>query len=120
MKQNGIFSKCNCPNDCKSTMLSVFESSQKLDYKKYCSSDNAIRKYVSHIIFKNGLWFQIQGLKNDIPRNTKNWLEICKYLLENHVVIVKVELASKTVLRSVRDARFPFEAQLASLGMHSR
>lgn len=106
---------CQCPSDCKSTMLSVFESSQQLDFDFYCSSVPT-KIYAGHLLQKHKLWFQLQGLVNNIPRNIDDEHEICKYLLKNHVVIVKVELASKAIMRSVRDKRFPFEAQLASLG----
>lgn len=57
-------------------------------------------------------------MKKNIPLAAQySSMDICKYLVSHHVAIVKVEMATKSMMRSVRDKRFSFETQLASLGI---
>ena len=42
--------------------------------------------------------------------------DYCKYMFENYITIVKIELTSDSIIRSVRDRKYSFEVQLSILG----
>ncbi len=116
MKKTETFENCSCLSDCKSTMLSVFDTRQQLDLDQHCNNMQII-EYTKFILSKHKLWFLLNRMNKKLqieqPLSSKS---ICKYLVSHNLVIVKVEMATKSMMRSVRDKRFSFETQLASLG----
>lgn len=117
MKQSTSFDDCNCLSDCQSTTLSVFESSRPFDVADYCDNYNGlIFEYANFTFNKHKMWFQVNYLDDKISK-FETYTEACKYLMKNYIVLVKVEMATKSLIRSVRDKRFPFETQLSSLGI---
>ncbi len=42
--------------------------------------------------------------------------EICRHLLQNYLAVVKIEMATKSIIKSRRDKKFSFENQLSTLG----
>ena len=65
-----------------------------------------------------GKRFLAYNLYNYIVRGLPDPTEMdfCFHLLKNEVAIVKIEMATGSVIRSVKDKRITFESQLASLG----
>jgi hypothetical protein len=64
-------------------------------------------------------YYKIRLLYNTIVSNDQTPLFLrtfCKKFLPENVVLVKVEMASKAITRSIKDKRFNFAAQLSSLG----
>ncbi len=117
MKKGDIYENCNCSSDCKSTILSVFDTKQQIDLNEYCSYASPILQYASYIMNNHKLWFYVSSLKehNKMP-SPLTFTNVCKYLVQHRLVVVKVEMATKSMMSSVRDRRFSFEAQIASLG----
>jgi hypothetical protein len=48
--------------------------------------------------------------------NPDHWDTFCDTLLTQNVALVKVEMATKSLTRSLKDKRFNFVSQLSSLG----
>jgi hypothetical protein len=117
MKFPTTFDDCNCPSDCKTTTLSIFESSRPNDYlDEFCDPGHTFfYKTIKTLIGKDsyGLFY------NHIVKNGPNpakYEEFCRYFVKNHITIVRVEMATKSIIRSLRDKRFTFENQLSTLG----
>lgn len=116
MKQRNTYDNCNCLSDCKSTTLNVFEMRQSLEPNRYFY-DSLIKDYANFTWKNHKMWFLINTLKGHLPDEKFNREEnIHNYLLSNHVAIVKIEIVTTSMMRSIRDKRYPFEVQLASLG----
>ena len=119
MKASATFDDCDCPDDCTSTALSIFESSRPLtDLTDYCDPSNSLfYDFKVFTVEKLYYGFYYDYVVNNGP-NPDSYDEICRYLLQRHVAIVKVEMATKSIIRSKRDKKFSFETQLSSLGIH--
>ena len=116
MKAPATFDDCDCPTDCRSTTLSVFESSRQMDdLKEFCDPGNAFYFEFKNFINKQHFGLRYNHIVNGGP-NPDEYDTICRYLLQNHVTIVKVEMATKSIIRSLRDKKFSFENQLSTLG----
>jgi len=116
MKSVGIFDNCNCSSDCKSTTFSIIDTRQILNVKKVCAGELPL-DYSYHLSYTHKLWFSINNLKGLEMNRSPTEQDLCKYFLTNHFTAVKVEIATKSMMRSVRDRRFSFETQLSSLGI---
>ena len=117
MKSDSTFEDCNCPNDCKLTTLNIFESSKQIyNFEQHC--DTKLMFYFTQFI-KNYNKHLFGLLYNHIVNGGPDPFVpemVCQYLFQNHITIVKVELTTKRIMRSVRDKRFSFENQLSNLG----
>jgi hypothetical protein len=117
MKNDLDFEACDCPNDCKSTALNIFETSKQInDFKAYCGEINDLFFHFTKFIKANhyyGLYYN--HLVND-GLDPGDDDALCQYLIQNHITIVKVELTAKRIMRSIRDKKFSFENQLSTLG----
>jgi len=117
MKNDLDFEACDCPNDCKSTILNIFESSKQIyNFNDYCDPSNTLFFYLENFIRTKhyyGLYYN--HIVNDGP-NPDNYEAMCHYLIQNHITVVKVELTAKRIMKSIRDKRFSFENQLSMLG----
>ncbi len=118
VKKDSTFEDCNCPNDCQSTTLTIFDTSKQIyDFAEYCNPSNKLFYYLKNFTTAHhhfGLFYN--HIVNDGP-DPYDYQTFCRYLLQNHITIVKVELTTKRIMRSVRDKRFSFENQLSTLGM---
>ena len=52
----------------------------------------------------------------NIILDPSNFDEFCNKFLKENVAVVKVEMATKSLTRSLKDKRFNFVSQLSSLG----
>jgi hypothetical protein len=120
--------ECNCPSDCFGTSFSVFESRIPLEYSDIdCKSFQIVhtkRDYPNYVfcdlcrkIVKS---YKARFLYNYIVKknepNPDHWDTFCDTLLTQNVALVKVEMATKSLTRSLKDKRFNFVSQLSSLG----
>ena len=120
---------CDCPSDCSGTSLTVFDFRFPLDNPgKYCEKSKSLekisvvyqynvlcdicRKYVTHNRVKLTYDYVVKNSTN--PDDFYN--VVCNDFLMENVAVIKVELSTPTLTRSVRDKRFNFEGQLSDLG----
>ena len=104
---------CNCPNDCRKTTLSIFESSRPLDNTREIAYQT--KSFCDYISAKYRGFHLYNYIVNDLPKPDE--FDFCEYLVKNEMVVVKIEMATGSVIRSIRDKRFTFESQLSALGM---
>ena len=116
---------CGCPSDCFGTSFSVFESvikiknpinfcdkgnkkSSEFPYTVYCSICKKILKTQKiRFIYENAInGWPIPDLTDDF----------CNKFLRENIALVKVEMATKSITRSLKDQRTNFVSQLSSLG----
>ena len=116
-------SQCNCPSDCFGTSFSVFESRIPID-NFYCTDTQRKLKEYPYSVLCNlcdqirkthYLGFLHYFIVNGGPDPSK-YGSFCNSLLGENVAIVKVEMATKSLTRSLKDKRFNFVSQLSSLG----
>ena len=103
---------CDCDNDCSKTTFTIFESSTPIVADMdICYALIALQGFVGNRFLAYHLYnYIVRGL----PDPTE--MDFCFHLLKNEVAIVKIEMATGSVIRSVKDKRITFESQLASLG----
>ena len=119
MKFPTTFDDCDCLSDCKTTTLSIFESSRSNDYlDEFCDpGHNFFYKTIKTILGKDSYGLFYDHIVKNGP-NPENYDEFCRYFVKNHITIVRVEMATKSIIRSLRDKRFTFENQLSTLGKY--
>ena len=59
----------------------------------------------------------MSGHKLKSVPNLESKFDVGKYLFQNHISIIKVEIGTKSVIKSVRDVKATFEYQLSAIGM---
>jgi hypothetical protein len=123
---------CDCPSDCYETSFSVFESSKQIENPPdYCHNKKLKNEYpftvfcsmCRKIIKSQRIRFIYEnivngGLDPDIFSNqpNNNLEHFCDQFIKENVALVKVEMATKSLTRSLKDKRFNFVSQLSSLG----
>ena len=119
---------CNCPSSCTDTSFTIFDIKQPLsDPGLNCEKFKANQKrkevypftVFCDICRKASVFYRIYFHFNHLAKNSpdpENFPAFCNQFLMNNVATVKVEMASASLTRSVRDERFNFESQLSSLG----
>ena len=123
---------CNCPTDCYETSFSVYESSKKIENPiDYCHNEKLKNDYpftvfcamCRKIIKSQHIRFIYENIVNggpdpDIFSNplNNNLEHFCNKFIAENVALVKVEMATKSLTRSLKDKRFNFVSQLSSLG----
>jgi hypothetical protein len=113
----GTYESCNCPSECETTTYAISESTRPiLDFQEFCDDNTFIREYVDFIIANYKLKFVFDYFINENGPSPERLTGVCQFLMKNHVSIIRVELASKSAILSVRDKRITFENQLAALG----
>jgi hypothetical protein len=119
--------QCICPADCAKTSFSIFDSKTPLERPgKDCSfSCNTITrqdypfKLFCKLCKKMIHQYQIRFVYDYIVRNEsdpKNLVSFCNKFLTENVALVKVEMATKSLTRAVKDQRFNFVSKVSSLG----
>lgn len=122
-----VTSECDCPSDCFGTSFSVFDFSKPIDFSeldcaKYDKSngkrDNP--KYVFCDLCKRIIkHYKIRLLYNfeiDVELSKNKFNDFCQKMISKNVATVKIEMATKSITRSVKDKRFSVSGQLSSLG----
>ena len=120
---------CNCQSDCQGISFSIFESKAAFENPgEFCSLsfENAKKKLeypksvfcgiCKNIVRNNKMRFVYEKILNDGLDINKNFDEICNKLLNENVALVKIEMVTKSITRSIKDERYNFVAQLSSLG----
>jgi hypothetical protein len=116
--------------DCFGTSFSTFESSMKIVYPpvEICRSTeypyNVMCNICRKVIQAYRMRFIYENITEGKPHpgrfsagNEKNQFDIfCKNFVDDNVAFVKVELATKSITRSLKDKRMNFVSQLSSLG----
>ena len=115
---------CNCPSDCHGTYFSVFESSKVIDNPdRFCSVEKLKREYPYSVfcglckafIKTNRIRLTYESIVNN-GSNPSNLEDFCDDFIKKNIATVKVEMATKSITRSLKDTRFNFVSQLSSLG----
>ncbi len=119
---------CGCPSDCFGTSFSVFESvikiktptqfcsgkkSNEFPYTVFCSiCKKSFTAYKIRFIYEN--------TTNDWPypdeKSFSKSDDFCNKFLSENIALIKVEMATKSITRSLKDQRTNFVSQLSSLG----
>ena len=118
-------SECNCKSDCSGTSFSVFESRIPIE-NLYCIDTSTNRKLKEYpysvlrnlcekILRTHYLRFVYNHIVDSGP-DPSNTEAFCNKLLRESASVVKVEMATKSLTRSLKDKRFNFVSQLSSLG----
>jgi len=116
--------ECGCPSDCHGTYISVFESSKIIENPaKFCSIEKIRREYpysvfcglCNAIVKTKRFRLMYENIVNGglDPINLDNF---CNAFIQKNIAVVKVEMATKSITRSLKDTRFNFVTQLSSLG----
>ena len=124
--------ECNCLPDCKETTLTVYDTSRILDLKHLkCSNfklNNSKKNYPDYIfcdlcqkIVKHYRIKLLAEFMSDLGESQKmmnNIIldELCIKIISENVATVKVEMATKSITKSVKDKRYNFTTQISSLG----
>jgi len=110
--QSKLYRSCNCMPDCQTTTFSISESTRPFIWKKCDSIDNL----VTMVQQRYSLYFALENVKNEYGSNVASYHDICGHLKDNHISIIKVEMGTKSVIKSVRDVKASFEYQLSAVG----
>jgi hypothetical protein len=121
---NASTDQCNCPMECEGTDYSIIKSNQPfLLPKNICTDDKLKTQYpftvyceMCHKIIQ---YHKIRLVYDHYRRNKPHPDDInafCQYFISNYTAVVKIEMVSKSVMRSVRDKRFSLMSQVSQLG----
>ena len=112
------YANCDCLNDCQSTTFAISESGRPLGWRDTCQV-NVIKKFVHFVQQRYGIYFSWEFFSSDNNPDPDSDNAMCEYLVQNHISIIKVEMGTKSVIKSVRDVRTTFEFQLSAVGKTS-
>ena len=117
--------ECNCSPDCNGTFYTVFQTRTPMALDTCTKESTKWKPYphkalcsICYKLFKNfrtRFIYDFVVNKGPDPRLVDLFCD--KFLVEN-LATVKVEMATKSITRSVRDIRFDFVGQLSSLGQY--
>ena len=114
---------CDCPSDCYGTYLSIFESTRPLEIPTCSEFSTKNYEYPSRVlceICKNVIKFHRIKLTYDfildLGLDPTKPDAFCNQFIKENVATVKVEMATRSIVRSVKDKRFNFVGQLSLLG----
>ncbi len=122
--KNASIDQCNCPMDCEEMDYSIIKSNQPLHLpQNFCTDDNLKIQYpfsgycgICHKIIQ---FHRTRLMYDHYVSNMPNPDDInafCHYFISNYTALVKIEMVSKSVMRSIRDKRFSLLAQVSELG----
>jgi hypothetical protein len=87
-----------------------------MNLRDLCGDTKFISDYAGFIFDTFNLQFSLEYFINNRDPSPEKFTTFCEFLIRNHVSVVRIEIGSKSVIRSVRDKRISFENQLAALG----
>ncbi len=117
-------SECNCSADCNETSFSVIKANKLIENPPNFCSDEKIRNEFPSSVFcslcekiikAQRIRFVYESVVNGGP-DPDDLDDFCDKFVTENVALVKVEMAAKTLTRSLKDKRFNFVEQLSSLG----
>ncbi len=123
---------CDCPSNCFDTTFTVFDFKKPLEnpgmncsefaaneknknypYPVFCDiCRKALRFYKLQFNYK----FLFEKSTNSKSANPADIPTFCNQFLVENIATIKVEIASPTLILSMRDKRFNFSGQLSDLG----
>jgi hypothetical protein len=116
--------ECNCSADCNETSFSIIKANKLIENPPHFCSDEKIKNEFPNSVFcslcekiikAQRIRFVYEHVVNGSP--DPDDLDIfCDKFVTESVALVKVEMAAKTLTRSLKDKRFNFVEQLSSLG----
>ena len=125
---------CECPSDCSETSLSVYDSIRELDISNIkCGKGSRYDEKTKSaypifllcdlcksILRCNNIRILAEFVDNinELKSIKEHGItdELCIKILNKNVATVKVEMATKSITKSVKDKRYTFTAQVSSLG----
>ena len=122
--KNGTSDVCECPDDCEGTEYIVFKSNQHLNLPpKFCADGPTSSSFPFNVyceLCRKIIRYHRMRLVYDHfvsnATNPDDFDAFCLDFISNHVALVKVEMVSKSVVRSIRDQRYSFMSKISSLG----
>jgi len=121
---NASNDQCQCPTDCQEIDYSIIKSNQQLLLpQNFCTNEILKTQYpfsvyceMCHKIIQ---YHKIRLVYDHYRSNKPHPDDInafCHYFISNYTALVKIEMVSKSVMRSVRDKRFSLMSQVSQLG----
>jgi len=118
------YNQCDCAADCEETDYSVLQSNQPFHLpQNFCTSNKLKVEYPYYVycgLCQNIIHFHKIRLIYDYyvsnGTNPDNIDEFCHGFISKHVALVKIEMMSRSVVRSIRDKRFSLTSQVSALG----
>jgi hypothetical protein len=116
--------ECNCSADCNETSFSIIKANKLIENPPNFCSDEKIKNEFPNSVFcslcekiikAQRIRFVYEHVVNGGP-NPDDLDDFCDKFVTENVALVKVEMAAKTLTRSLKDKRFNFVEQLSSLG----
>ena len=116
--------ECNCSADCYETSFSIIKANKLIENPPNFCSDEKIRNEFPNSVFcslcekiikAQRIRFVYEHVVNGGP-DPNDLDNFCDKFVTENVALVKVEMAAKTLTRSLKDKRFNFVEQLSSLG----
>jgi hypothetical protein len=108
---------CSCMSDCQATTYIISESSKPIsNWIELCSRAKVISQLADYIHENYNLYFTLSYFMNKRGPDPDSLLNVCEFLITNHVSVIKVEIGAKSVIKSVRDVKTTFENQLSAIG----
>ena len=120
LEKQSSYKACNaaCLEDCSEVSYSVFQSKEILDADELCSTD-LFELFIMEDQMRRDFLNAYESLKYGKPEyedSGQNLKILCKEYIRNYVSIVNVEVATKTLMRSIKERRVSFSDRLAALG----
>ena len=72
-----------------------------------------------NVVRNNRMRVLYDHIMNDGFDVNRKYDEFCNKFLTENVALVKIEMVTKSITRSIKDKRYNFVAQLSSLGKYS-
>ncbi len=116
--------ECNCSADCKEKSFSIIKANKLIENPpKFCSGEKIKNEFPNSvfcsicekIIKAQRIRFVYEHVVNGGP-DPDDLDDFCDKFVTENIALVKVEMAAKTLTRSLKDKRFNFVEQLSSLG----
>ena len=109
-----VYENCNCLNDCRAVAYGISESTRPLNLHNLFMRSKALYRPITNWISTACKHYYLYFASD--PRYNAE-VDKTKYLFQNHLSIIKVEMGTKSVIKSVRDVKATFEYQLSAIGM---
>jgi len=110
------YKNCQCLEECQSTTYSISESSRPLPMETDCTKIKIMEKFFRYAHENFKLFFLFEYLFFGNPPEFNDFFALCNHLYQNHTSIIKIELGTKSIIRSVHDVKTTFEYQLSAIG----
>ena len=110
------YENCSFLNDCQNVMYTFSESSRPIvEWLKLCSNTVIGRFQSFRADYSLDLTYK-RYILNIGPPDPDSLDDICEYVVKNFVSVIRVEIGTKSVIKSVRDVKTTFETQLSAIG----